>query len=339
MITDFELKNFGPINQISGHSLSSINLIIGDNGAGKTFLLKALYSALKSHESTDQSDGQRGFSKVLSNKLSRTFQTEKVGDLVSKGKGKRLQLTLNTKDNQYLVFSFGAETKSKITQLQNHLESRGASTVFLPSQEVLSPTPVILDSQLRDNAFAFDDTCLDLALALQKQSQPSADSDTLSLASRQLGAMLGGKIEFDTVKRCWVYKKRNSRYPISAVADGFKKIATFDILLRNRFINEGSIVFVDTPESALHPTNVVELLDVISLLAQSGVQFFIASHSYFVIKKLLLVANNEKMQIPVFVADNAGDWRQSCLLEDGLPENEIINKSIRLFEQEFTGSF
>ena len=38
------------------------------------------------------------------------------------------------------------------------------------------------------------------------------------------------------------------------------------------------------------------------------------------------------------MADDTGEWQQTCLLEDGLPDNEIINESVRLFEAEFTGS-
>lgn len=43
------------------------------------------------------------------------------------------------------------------------------------------------------------------------------------------------------------------------------------------------------------------------------------------------------MPIPTFIATEDGHWNQSCLLVDGLPDNEIINESIRLFEQEFQG--
>ena len=122
-----------------------------------------------------------------------------------------------------------------------------------------------------------------------------------------------------------------------ATAEGVKKIAILDTLLGNRYLDKESIVFIDEPESALHPTAIVEFLDIITILAQSGIQFFLATHSYYVIKKLLIIANKYNMPIPTFIANEDGNWSQSCLLADGLPENEIINESIRLFEQEFEG--
>ena len=110
-----------------------------------------------------------------------------------------------------------------------------------------------------------------------------------------------------------------------------------DTLLGNRFLDKDAIVFIDEPESALHPTAITQLLDIITVLAEAGIQFFIATHSYYVIKKLLLVAKQKQMPIPTFMAQTDGRWSQSCLLKDGLPDNDIINESIRLFEAEFEG--
>ena len=50
-------------------------------------------------------------------------------------------------------------------------------------------------------------------------------------------------------------------------------------LIGNHFLTKDSIVFIDEPESGLHPGLLIELLDIIGLLASYGMQFFIASHS------------------------------------------------------------
>ena len=43
-----ELQNYGNIPPFKCSDFSNINLIIGENATGKTFLLKALYSAVRS---------------------------------------------------------------------------------------------------------------------------------------------------------------------------------------------------------------------------------------------------------------------------------------------------
>ena len=39
MIQSLQLKNFGPVQDLDWNKLGSINLILGENGSGKTFLL------------------------------------------------------------------------------------------------------------------------------------------------------------------------------------------------------------------------------------------------------------------------------------------------------------
>ena len=42
MIDQIKLDNFGPLTGIHWSALGKINLVIGGNGSGKTFLLKAI---------------------------------------------------------------------------------------------------------------------------------------------------------------------------------------------------------------------------------------------------------------------------------------------------------
>jgi ABC-type lipoprotein export system ATPase subunit len=105
-----------------------------------------------------------------------------------------------------------------------------------------------------------------------------------------------------------------------------------DILIGNRYLNRNSIVLIDEPESALHPTAISQLLDIVAELAEFGIQFFMASHSYFVVKKLYLIAQMRNCSIPVISAASSG-WRYEDL-KNGMPDNPIITESIHLYQQE-----
>lgn len=98
-------------------------------------------------------------------------------------------------------------------------------------------------------------------------------------------------------------------------------------------MNRNAIVFLDELESSLHPKAVVKFLDIIYMLAQSGLQFFIASHSYFTIKKLCLMAKKYNESIPVIsLSANCDPVIED--LRDGMPDNSIINEAIALYEAE-----
>ena len=333
MIKQFSVSHFGPLNQVTSSSLGPINLIIGGNSAGKTFLLKVLYATCRAQEETGRGNDPRDFTEVLSDKLYWTFQVERLGELVTKGSLHRLQVEISQQDGGSLLFSLGPDTSRKATLIKNTLSAREANSVFLPPKEVLGLSKVILKSALQDKAFGFDATYVDLVLALQTQAGRGRPRDAFKQSKNMLKNMFQGRMEYDPAKEIWVYKKGNSRFSINITAEGIKKIAILDTLLSNRYISPESVIFIDEPESALHPCAISQLMDIVEILAAQGVQFFMATHSWFVVKKLYNVALRSSFNIPVLMPDANGVWTQSDLNE-GMPKNPIIEESIRLFDEE-----
>lgn len=332
-IQQFIFENFGPLAKIQACELGPINLMLGNNSTGKTYLLKALYAIIRAHEEAGRGDDPRDFDKVLSDKFYWTFQPDSLGDLVRRGSGNRLKASFTMENDTSVAFEYGKDTTKKIKSLYNNPVPRRANSVFLPPKEVLSLAWIILKSGLHDKVFGFDATYVDLVLALQGPVHRGLNHDAFKESRTRLEKMFHGRIEFDSSDERWVYRKGNSKFSIHNTAEGIKKIAILDTLLGNRYLSPESIVFIDEPESALHPVAITQLLEIIAILAQCGIQFFLASHSYFVVKKLYLLARRKDIPIPVFIADTDGNWQQSPLA-DGIPENEIVNESVRLFDEE-----
>ncbi len=331
MISRVELKNFGPLAQFEWNELSKINLVIGDNGSGKTFLLKILYSTLRALEDYRRGEDKRLASEILAEKLYWTFQPDKIGDLVTKGSYSPLscRLAVNEKDFYY---SYGKDTKKKITTLENHVPRQESNSIFLPAKEVLSLYHIILKSREQDKVFGFDDTYLDLARALRTPCMRGRNFPEFADARMRLKNVFGGRVEYQEKSDRWQFKKGKEKFPVGVTAEGIKKISILDRLLGNRYLNKGSVVFVDEPEAALHPVTISMFLDIVSSLAQCGIQFFLASHSYFVVKKLFLIS--KKLQIPVKVAsEKEKQWTFSDL-DEQLPRNPIVEESVRLYREE-----
>ncbi|NLD92232.1 MAG: ATP-binding protein [Fibrobacter sp.] len=331
MLNNAEIRNYGPLQNLSWSNPGKINLIIGANSTGKTFLLKALYCSIKTLEEYKRGDDQRSANEILADKLYWTFQVDKIGDLVSKGAEKPLHCNVAF-GNQSFFYNFGKETSKQILSLENHVSPRTSNSIFLPAKEVLSLHQIILKSREQDKLFGFDDTYLDLARALRTSPQRGKNYTGFSESRKKLEDILGGKIEYDELSGRWQFKKGNQKFPIGVTAEGIKKIAILDTLLSNRYLDTDSIVLIDEPEAALHPKAVSDFLEIITILAESGIQFFMASHSYFVIKKLFLIAQEKQMSIPIIIEDQ-GIWEQSDLV-NGMPDNTIIDESIRLYRDE-----
>jgi AAA15 family ATPase/GTPase len=336
VLNSVTLKNFGTLKHVEWSNLGKINLVIGNNGCGKTFLLKALYASIRTLEEYKRGDDKRSESEILADKLYWTFQPEKIGDLVTKKAETGLSCALQV-DNKSFSFSFKEGTTKNISNLENDVPPRNSNSIFLPAKEVLSLHHIILKSREQDKVFGFDDTYFDLAKALRQPTTGGRNFKEFAKSRQELESILGGKIEYDENTNRWQFKKGNQKFPIGVTAEGIKKIAILDTLLGNRYLNTNSIIFIDELESALHPTAISQLIDIIAVLADIGIQFFIASHSYFVIKKLFLIAQEKKLSIPVMSSVN-DEWNKYDLLAE-MPANPIIDESVRLYKEEIELAF
>jgi len=329
VINSFEFSNIGGISSIKVDNLSNINIIIGENDSGKTMILKSLYILIKSIEEYKRGDDNLSLKEILNKKFYWTFQVEKFGDLVKKGQTDELKLYIEM-DNNILELSFGKTTKTNIQNISSNIDLRKENSIFLPAKEVLSLFQVIKKSRAIDKEFGFDDTYYDLVLALEKEPQKGNNFRNFTKGKRLLNTLIKGKVEYKNGS--WIFKKGNMKIPIFSTAEGIKKIAILDRLLSNRYITPNSVIFIDEPESVLHPKAIIEFLEIIYLLSQQNIQIFMATHSYFVLKKMMLIAKQYKIDIPIIsilkddiIIDN---------LRNGIPDNPIIDVSIELYEEE-----
>lgn len=289
---------------------------------------------MKTVEEYRRGDENRSASEILADRLHWTFQGEKIGDLVSRGGKEGLQFAFSFGGSNF-SYGFGKDTTRQISTMENNVPARSSNSIFLPAKEVLSLHSMILKARETDRSFGFDDTYYDLARALRQIKLKGKNYPEFSESRGKLESLLGGKVEYDEASGRWTFQKGNKKsqhFPMGVTAEGIKKIAILDTLLGNRYLDTESVVFVDEPESALHPRAIFEFLEIIQLLSGRGIQFFMASHSYFVVKKLYLIAQESKASIPVLMAGEEG-W-QTADLRDGMPDNSIIAESIRLYEQE-----
>lgn len=332
MINKINLYNYGLQKRIEWDNLKNINLIIGENSSGKTFVLKSIYAALKTLEQYKKGQEVKGLSELLAEKLYWTFQVDKLGDLVKKGENTLSFRMQENKDS--FAYEFGKGTEHQISKISStYTSSRDKTSIFIPAKEVLSLFQIILKSREQDAMFGFDDTYLDLVRALQRPPMQGKNFASFSKGRKKLEEIIHGKIVYDTTSGQWYFKRGNTKFPIGITSEGIKKIAIFNRLLSNRYLSNHSIIFIDELEASLHPKAISDYVDMIFELAQSGIQFFIATHSYFVIKKMCILSKTYNMPIPVLsLSADAIPIYENML--DGMPDNSIIDEAVRLYQEE-----
>jgi len=91
------------------------------------------------------------------------------------------------------------------------------------------------------------------------------------------------------------------------------------------------------PETALHAKAVRSLAKMIVIMSKAGVQIFITSHNYFLIKQLAIIARRDNTDINCFSLDkerNKSVKYSVRNLKDGVPDNPIIQEAITMFNEE-----
>jgi AAA15 family ATPase/GTPase len=351
MINSITIKNFMAHSDLSMKDIPEINVIIGKNDTGKTGLLKLLYATVKSLEiySWKSKNIDVSFKKELAEKLYDTFMPIKngLGDLVQKGSKERLDVNVtiignNGKYKQPIYFSFGDRTEKSITtanEIDEPLPDNLINALFVPAKEVLTAFTDIRN--IRDNFYGvgFDDTYLDLIKALDLPTIQGPAVRELNTVKKTLEDLFEGKIEQTGQKeQPFTFKKGNQQFAMQQTAEGIKKIGILTTLINNRQLGKGTVLFMDEPETALHPDAVRQMVEMLIAMSKAGVQIFIASHSYFVIKQLAICAKRDKLNVCCWnlTKENGKPVNNSFhnLIDGVLPSNTIIDEALKMFDQE-----
>ena len=349
MIQDVTIRNFMAHQALTCTNIPAINLLIGKNDTGKTGLLRMLYSVTKALEtfSIKNETVKETFKKVLAAKLDTTFMPRRgLGDLVQKGQSEKLHVELKINAGreyaQAINFQFGESTQNTITDGAEHimpLPNGVLNALFIPAKEVLTAFRDIRIIREQEYGRGFDDTYLDLIRALDIPTTKGRVATELTGVSRMLEDLFEGSIEqTHDSKDPFVFKKGKQQFAMHQTAEGVKKIGILTTLIRNRQIRKGTILFMDEPETALHPTAIRDMVKMIVAMSKAGVQIFLATHSYFIIKQLAISTRaadssvlcwnlRRELSRPVQI-----DFE--TIYNGVLPQNEIVGEALAMYNDD-----
>jgi AAA15 family ATPase/GTPase len=346
MFTRLELENFGIFDRFEWNDHADINIIIGENDTGKTYILKTLYCIAKSVEDYDKLSAVNTWKQIIADKLFWVFQPSKtsLGSLVRRD-GERLMAQASVWENDYF-FEFGKDTKNTIVKATDSSHNpNNYNAIFIPPKEVLTAKGAI---KLARDRFGFDQTYYDLIdaieipISLQTGLKAEELRDEWDDALDLISAFFGGDIALGEGGDFTLTRDRET-YSMAEAAEGIKKLASIVTLIRNQRIRPGTVLFFDEPENNLHPRAILALCKAIFHLSQEntekkkkGVQIYLATHSYFVIKQFEILARkyNKKIQICSLSKSQGSILSEFRDLQNGLPDNPIIDASIQLYEDD-----
>lgn len=280
------LQRFSVFEEADFEFSPGINVFIGANSTGKTHIMKLLYSLLKVCEvaQKDRLSSREKIEEMMAQKLLGVFKPERVGRLVQRGRGRNsssVKLAYNDEELQLVISSL-----NKITLEYDRLPDP-VSALYLPAHEFLSIYEGFISAYTQRET-SFDETFYDLSLALNALPLRGPRLVEIGDLIMPLEKAIGGKVVQENGR--FYVKLPEGKFEAHLVSEGFRKIAGLIYLINNGSLTQNGILFWDEPEANLNPRLVVLLVQTLRVLAQHGVQIFLATHDYLLSQELSLLA-------------------------------------------------
>ncbi len=327
MIEHIEIRDFTVFDELKTDFVPGVNVFIGANGTGKTHLLKLLYSIQGTRSGKD-------FFQSISEKILKAFLPHDLSfkRLIHRGKrGKKtfyISIAKNTQKMSFEIDGDGIHTEAGI----EYFESEKA--VYIPVKEMLANAPGFR-SLYKEREVHFEEVYLDIIdkafLPPLKNLRPDQEA-ILKILQKELG----GKIQLR--KEEFFLRQNSSDIEFTLVAEGIRKIALLWLLVSNGALDKGATLYWDEPETNLNPAMLQIVVKVLLLLEQMGVQMFIATHSYELLKEFELQQKEHSLCFYSLFKDKGTININTAMTYHQLDPNKIGEAFSRIYDLEIERS-
>ena len=308
MLKSLEVRNFTAFSEARLCFTEGLNVVIGENGTGKTHLLKLPYAvmAVSAEERRRHGDDRQPTKTFLqtrvAEKIVNVFRPEesRLGRLVRRQQGRnrnRCGVKVNFRRHETSIgFNFASQSKSEV--VMDPLPSKWVDyiPVFLPPRELLTIYPGFISLYETHNV-EFEETWRDTCLLL---GSPTVRGPRGKVVTSMLGALEEqiGQVALERNGR--FYLKQSGlgagTMEMPLVAEGWRKLAMLARLITTGALLDQGALFWDEPESNLNPRLIREVAKAILHICNAGVQVFVATHNLFLLREFEILAKHEEFK-------------------------------------------
>lgn len=349
-IQSVTIENFTCFEKVHLDFSTGINLFIGENGTGKTHVLKVMYAMLRKnpiHKPLKLTSGKNGskdsgygFATILN------FQEVFKDAECSRGNSDKYAIDIRFGNNQVIKFELNSKKDKfhgKFLFLPHQDDPKflhDIKPLFIPSTEMLSWFKGFVPAyDQRENGF--DATFYDLGKALSllpfRENAIPNKKEMLDLIENTTGIIvtqLNGEFYVN------VKEKDSKAFNSSRVASGINKLAQMIYLIRNGSLTKDTILFWDEPEVNLNPKYIRLVADFLMALAKAGVQIFVATHDYLLAHYLSTKADYREvtdappMKFFAFTKGEGGTEVEHADSLAGIQNNTLLDEYAGLYDME-----
>lgn len=302
MLKQASIKNLTVFSQANLEFASGLNIIVGENGMGKSHLLKVIYAIIAAgcdpKSATTTQPTQSHLQKAYADKLVKVLRPDGLGRLARRKQGReRCEIGLVfAEPSANIQLSLSTASKSEV-QIENApTQWQAKSPVFFPTRELLTLCPWFIG--FYDNYhLKFEETWRDTCSLLIAPKLKGEREKQVAAMLKPLEQAMGGKVVVDEQGNFYLQVTGEGKLEMPLVAEGLRKLAMLAQLISTGTLLEQGYLFWDEPETNLNPKVIKVLAGVILELAKNGIQVFIATHSLFLLRELEILAASKDYAI------------------------------------------
>ena len=287
-LTRVELEYFTAFTSLGLDLSPGINVLVGANGTGKTHLMKVCYAACEASRS--QTDD-------FSRKLVAIFlpSGRSLRRLVRQQSGAEQEASIRVwRGSLPLEASFAGRPRVVSLDPSTFTDEEPEAgigqwghepmeSVYIPVKEMLANAPGFR-SLYAKREIHFEEIYRDVLdrayLPPLRGPQDTRRGDLLT----RLEKSVGGEVAVENEE--FFLRSEQGSIEFSLLAEGVRKLALLWLLIRNGALPPDSILFWDEPETNLNPKLFGVVTDTLLELQRAGVQVFLATHDYVILKEL-----------------------------------------------------
>ena len=344
-----KFKNLGPIEsgEIDFNDLKGINLIIGKNNTGKTYLSNFIYTVLRNIRiertlnNKIRSIGKRMENNNFSDELRETdlpfvFHTNK-----NRFENTKINIEFDEKDKfteneKYFlenieinnVCCFPAERSGAILFYNQLLENRN---------NILRQLELSQDINLLKNISRYSEPVNEYIIRLNKLEEYENKEETEIYKNLVKNINIQNIIEGEIIIKSnqIIYKSENDlELNMGLVSSTVKTLAGFFLYLKYQ-AQKGDIVFIDEIELNLHPENQRKVMRLINYLSKQGLKFVISTHSPIITQEINNMIMFEKCKNKIddeIIEEYSIDRENYGLRQEDVNVYFLNNKTIEIAE-------
>lgn len=291
MLVKIKFEKFTAFEKLEVKFSPGVNIFVGENGTGKTHILKAAYAA------SDIAKSKGGFAEKINNVFYPS--AKQIGRLVKRSSVSTrgaLEVTRALEDGRKIVLRLSLSNhttrpeKATVSGSPKVWTENPMEAAYIPVKDMMANAPGFR-SLYEEREIHFEEVYVDIIrkafLPLLKGPTDKPRKQLLeSLQAAMEGKVIAKNEEF-------FLRSKHGELEFTLLAEGYRKMGLLWILIQNGTLLNGSALFWDEPETNLNPRLMRTVVGILLELQRLGVQVFLTTHDYVILKEFDLQMKKE----------------------------------------------